>query len=1194
MSHRITYRSTLDALRQVVVAACLTLLFSVPAWAQATQVPNAEQQFVGPTGAPYANGKVFMYVPNTFTKKSTWLGADQSTQNTNPILLDSAGRAIIWGLGSYRQVLQDRNGLQVWDALTAAPAATPATASSGSGDFLAIGSVIAIAGFSSPTNYVLAYGQAISRTTYPDALTALTISSAANCTSSSATLTGIASTAQMRVGAPIEASCLASGTTVATIAGPASVTVTPVATVTASTTVRVFNWGNGNGINTFNVPDLRGTVLPGADCMGGVCASNLTQTYYSTNPGPPGARGGTQNVALSVANLPAYTPAGTVTNITATGTVSTPAITLSAAATNVVNGGAGGSANLTGGGGALLQATMTASSSTPTFSGTPVSGTFTGTPQGGTAAAFTNIPPSLTINYAIKVLNGTLPIVGVLSLGGMSGDILCDASLSCANNIIGLAGGNAAITSLTGDCIATGPGAANTLCTKTAGVAFGTMATQNANAIAVTGGSMAGVNINSTGATITNVPTPVNGGDAVNKTYADLAAGGLHPLPPVRLATAAVLPNTPTYANGAAGVGATLTAGSNGALSVDGTLTIVSDSVLVKDQASTFQNGVYTVTTVGTAGTAYVLTRRTDFDTAAEMLQGSYFAVTAGVTNISKAFTLQSTVTTVGTTPALFNLFSSASVTALGGMIGSVACATSIVCGSQTIGLGTGFFNVKNATFGATGDGTTDDTAAIRAACVAAAATGGTVYLPSGTYIISMTLNPGGVYALDCSGNGVNMTGDGQGATIIKNKNSAAVVSMLNFTGNQQSLRYLTLDGNRANGGGLTSGADVAGATAYGTNFVCDNVEMKNIELQGIIFGTAANDLTVTNSYFHDIGQTLDVFGAGVKMIGSPNGGAVKDNIFTNNYGLTVPSGPHANYGGGAIALGGTNMVVTGNFMTNNYNTGGQIAEQNVGGVSGVQRGWVISNNMAVITSEPALASTSFVEISGQNYTITGNMVQGGKQACLYLHAENTFFSGNISFAGNTCIGTTDGVVFNQIGSGVPRFTTIAGNKFKGQTTGVTIPSQASMIGVFANQFSEVTTPITSTAGIGEVLVEANIPPTVGLPWAVNNSVSATCSGCATFSATPVLNYHLSAKSVFIQLQVTVTISTGGSGAIAINSLPFTLATSCVITGRANAVSGKMIQGAMSGTGGFVLQYDGVYPGAAGEVLVLSGVCQVS
>lgn len=187
---------------------------------------------------------------------------------------------------------------------------------------------------------------------------------------------------------------------------------------------------------------------------------------------------------------------------------------------------------------------------------------------------------------------------------------------------------------------------------------LGTISTQNANAVAITGG------------TITGMPTPSANTDVANKLYVDQTSAGLHVLAPSRLATAAILSGTPTYSNGAAGVGATLTAGSNGALTVDSVLVAASDVVLVKNQASTTgcpvanagcQNGIYTVTATGDGSNPYVLTRATYFDTAAEMLAGSYTFITAGTVNANSAYVLSSTVTTVGTTPASFYQFSSAS-----------------------------------------------------------------------------------------------------------------------------------------------------------------------------------------------------------------------------------------------------------------------------------------------------------------------------------------------------------------------------------------------------------------------------------------------------------------------------------------------------------------------------------------------------
>jgi hypothetical protein len=116
---------------------------------------------------------------------------------------------------------------------------------------------------------------------------------------------------------------------------------------------------------------------------------------------------------------------------------------------------------------------------------------------------------------------------------------------------------------------------------------------------------------------ITNLATPTVSTDAATKGYVDLNIQGLSPKPTAQVATNAVLPAV-TYANGTAGVGATLTATSNGVLTVDSYAVLLNDLILVKNQASTFQNGLYTVTTLGTASVPFVLTRHTDMDQSTE------------------------------------------------------------------------------------------------------------------------------------------------------------------------------------------------------------------------------------------------------------------------------------------------------------------------------------------------------------------------------------------------------------------------------------------------------------------------------------------------------------------------------------------------------------------------------------------------
>jgi hypothetical protein len=160
--------------------------------------------------------------------------------------------------------------------------------------------------------------------------------------------------------------------------------------------------------------------------------------------------------------------------------------------------------------------------------------------------------------------------------------------------------------------------------------------------------------------TISTAPT--SNTDIVNKQYADAIASGIHFHEAVNLATTAALPAN-TYNNGTSGVGATLTGNANGALSVDSTLTVVSERILVKNEVAGANNGVYVVTQVGSAGTPYILTRATDFDTVGtgvdQIDEGDFFLVTSGTANVNTAWVQQTAPPiTIGTTAIVFQQFS--------------------------------------------------------------------------------------------------------------------------------------------------------------------------------------------------------------------------------------------------------------------------------------------------------------------------------------------------------------------------------------------------------------------------------------------------------------------------------------------------------------------------------------------------------
>ncbi len=76
-----------------------------------------------PDGFPLAGGKLYTYSAGTTDDKVTYTDNTAGAENENPVILDSSGCANVWlGSGSYKFVLTDANGVQLWevDYVTAA------------------------------------------------------------------------------------------------------------------------------------------------------------------------------------------------------------------------------------------------------------------------------------------------------------------------------------------------------------------------------------------------------------------------------------------------------------------------------------------------------------------------------------------------------------------------------------------------------------------------------------------------------------------------------------------------------------------------------------------------------------------------------------------------------------------------------------------------------------------------------------------------------------------------------------------------------------------------------------------------------------------------------------------------------------------------------------------------------------------
>jgi hypothetical protein len=165
------------------------------------------------------------------------------------------------------------------------------------------------------------------------------------------------------------------------------------------------------------------------------------------------------------------------------------------------------------------------------------------------------------------------------------------------------------------------------------------------------------------------------------KSYVDSVASGLDLKCSSHAATTSNL--SAVYSNGSSGVGATLTNNSTqAALSVDGQTMTSAERVLVKDQSTAAQNGIYTVTTVGSISTNWVLTRATDFDTATEITSGAFTFVETGSSYADSGWVMTTDGTvTVGTTSLAWAQFSGA---------GQITAGNGLTKSGNTLNVGVG------------------------------------------------------------------------------------------------------------------------------------------------------------------------------------------------------------------------------------------------------------------------------------------------------------------------------------------------------------------------------------------------------------------------------------------------------------------------------------------------------------------------
>ncbi len=187
---------------------------------------------------------------------------------------------------------------------------------------------------------------------------------------------------------------------------------------------------------------------------------------------------------------------------------------------------------------------------------------------------------------------------------------------------------------------------------------------------------------------VTNVANPTNAQDSATKSYVDAVVNGLDVKESVRVGTTANL--TSTYASNV------LTASSNGALSIDGVTVSVADRVLVKNQSTTAQNGVYDVTTTGSGSAAFVLTRSADANSSSDMSGGSFFFIEEGTTNADNGYVATHNGSPIlGTDAITFAQFSGAGQISAGAALTKTGNTIDVEVDDSSIEVTTDSLNVK-------------------------------------------------------------------------------------------------------------------------------------------------------------------------------------------------------------------------------------------------------------------------------------------------------------------------------------------------------------------------------------------------------------------------------------------------------------------------------------------------------------------
>lgn len=174
---------------------------------------------------------------------------------------------------------------------------------------------------------------------------------------------------------------------------------------------------------------------------------------------------------------------------------------------------------------------------------------------------------------------------------------------------------------------------------------------------------------------LTSVAAPADPGDAVNKAYVDALTGGFDFKGSCRLATTENINLSSAPAT------------------IDSVAPSQDDRILVKDQTTASQNGIYVYNGSGSA-----MTRATDFDADAEVTAGALSVVEEGTTNADTWwFVSSNNPITVGSSDIAFTQMTSAADIVDGDGLGKTGNTLSVNVDNSSIEISTDTLQVKAA-----------------------------------------------------------------------------------------------------------------------------------------------------------------------------------------------------------------------------------------------------------------------------------------------------------------------------------------------------------------------------------------------------------------------------------------------------------------------------------------------------------------